>query len=219
MTAPTTAARRYQALAPVTRQTIRAILVHPASMAVKRWLRDLSWRVKGRTLANPPAPAEVRSVLFVCLGNICRSPFAAGLACHLAAQTGPIGVRFASAGIRTSQAERSPAEACRASARYNVDLRTHIPQSITSEMMRAHDAVVVMEGAHLRRLRADFPDLSRRIFLLPLFDACARGAYERYNIEDPFGQSPEAFEACYGRIARALRRWHGVLSGAAAEGK
>lgn len=204
-------AERPQGVASVVYRAIRAVLVHPISIALKRLVRDLTWRVKGCSVVNPPTPPEVKSVLFVCLGNICRSPFAAGLARLLAENAGRSATTFASAGIRTVQAEQSPADACRASAMYRVDLCAHRTQPLTPEMMRFHDAVLVMEASQFWRLQSEYPDLTHRIFLLALFDEQPGGPYERYNIEDPFGRSSEAFEACYSRIARAVRNWSRTL--------
>lgn len=116
-------------------------------------------------------------------------------------------VRCSSAGIRPSQAACSPREACQVSASYGLSLDEHEPQPLTRELMASHDIVFVMEQAQLEQLRAEYPELRERIFLLSLFDDDAGGAYERYNIADPFGQPLTAYEACYERIERAIRSW------------
>jgi len=188
-------------------RAIRAVLIHPAAMRVKHALRDVRWRIKGRGIENPPGPPSVRSVLFVCLGNICRSPFAARLAERIANETGRSWMHFTSAGLRATQASRSPREACRASAAYGIDLGSHEPRALTADLMTAYDAIVVLEASHLAYLREGYPERADRVFLLSLFDDGARGAYERFNIADPFGGPPAAFDECYSRISRALRRW------------
>jgi protein-tyrosine phosphatase len=186
---------------------IRAVLTHPVAMWIKARLRVLSWMARSAGVTNPPVPARVRSVLFVCLGNICRSPFAAKQAARLLAGIGDGQVVCTSAGIRPSQAERSPAAACTAAARFDVALDVHLPQPLTREAIAANDMVIVMEAAQWHLLREAHAPFRDRIFLLSLFDAGARNAYERCNIEDPFGQPVAAFEACYARIDRALRGW------------
>jgi len=173
----------------------------------KALLRNAWWSFKGIGTRNPATPRRVESVLFVCLGNICRSPFGAELAKRLLAEAGRDDVRCASAGIRPSQAARSPREACRVSAAYGLSLDEHEPQPLTRELMASHDVVFVMERAQLERLRAEYPEFRDRVFLLSLFDDEAGSAYERYNIADPFGQPLTAYEACYERIERAIRAW------------
>jgi protein-tyrosine phosphatase len=171
-------------------------------MAVKKPLRDLSWILKGANLRNPPLPEKVGSILFVCLGNICRSPFAEKLVAERVKGIEPR-ISCASAGIRTTQAGRSPAFACEVARTFGVTLDAHRPQTLTRELVDAHDLIVVMEAAHLLTLRASYPNASDRIVLLSLLDSQARPGYDRYNIADPFSRPREAFEACYQRIEHA----------------
>jgi len=185
-------------------RAITVLLTNPVAMALKRPLRDLAWTIKGARLKNPPLPAKVESILFVCLGNICRSPFAAVLAAERLRREGGVRVRCRSAGIRTTQAARSPSAACDVAATYGLSLVDHRPQALTRELMDGHDLIVVMEAAHLLELRTSYPDAAGRVILLSLFDRQALAGYDRYNIADPFSLPHAAFEACYGRIARAL---------------
>jgi protein-tyrosine phosphatase len=175
-------------------------------MMLKRPLRNVVWRVKGGSVQNPVAPALINSALFVCLGNICRSPFAALLADRMMREAGWRGVQCTSAGIRPSQGRRSPDEAVEAAAAYGIRL-DHVPQLLTREMITTHDVTVVMEAAHFERLRHEYPEFRARIVLLSLFDDRAKGAYDRLNIADPFGQPLPVFTECYRRIDMALRRW------------
>jgi protein-tyrosine phosphatase len=187
---------------------------HPAVMAVRRSLRDARWTVRGRNVANPPMPPAVRSLLFVCLGNICRSPFAAHLAARRLAAAGAADVRCASAGIRTTQGAASPAEACSVAESYGCSLRDHRPALLTRELIAAHDLIVVMERGQQTRLCASYPEAAGRIFLLSLFDDQA-GGYARFHIEDPFGGALDRYEACYRRIDRSLSRLIAALPPAA----
>jgi len=178
-------------------------LRHPAFRPLKRVTKDVWWRYKGRSIANPPLPADVRSVLFVCLGNICRSPFAAVLAERRARDWSIGAIRCSSAGIKTRQAAKPPVEAREVAATFGVSLDAHRPRPLTREVAEAHDMIVVMENSQRDLLHTLFPDLRDRIFLLSMFDACAVGT-DRYNIADPFGQPRAAFEVCYLRIERAV---------------
>ena len=185
---------------------ITAMLRHPAAMAIKRRLRDLQWTWRRDVAVNPQLPRQVRSILFVCLGNICRSPFAGELAAHRLAAMGNTTIASRSAGIRTTQAGRSPAEACAAAAAYGIQLDAHVPHQLTRHMMDDADMIVVMEARQFSELRSVYPMHRDRIFLLALLDADAAGAHARYNIVDPFGQPIEAFDSCYRRISRAVDR-------------
>ena len=184
-------------------RTIVRVLKHPAVVRLRRALRDVRWRIKGRSIANPRLPGAVQSVLFVCLGNICRSPFAGLIAAQRFAQAGVPDVRSASAGIRTMQSGRSPQDACTVAASYGLSLDAHRPTMLTRELIDAYDLIVVMESQQLDQLREAYPDATDRIVLLSLFDAGATG-YERYNIADPFQRPLADYETCYRRIDRAV---------------
>jgi protein-tyrosine-phosphatase len=185
-------------------RAITYVLTHPAAMRVKQPVRDLVWRVKGNGVENPAIGEGARSLLFVCLGNICRSPFAARACARVLAAHGVTDVTCESAGIRTTQAARSPQDACEAAARVGVSLDDHVPLQLTRELVEKFDVIVVMEAVQLESLRASYPEAANRIVLLPLFAGDHRGGYARYNIADPFGQPAAAFDACYERIREAL---------------
>ena len=185
---------------------VGAALKHPVVATLKPWIRDAVWRLRGAGTANPELPSRVDSLLFICLGNICRSPFAAHLAARLLVESGHDGIRCSSAGLRPSQAARSTPEACAVATHYGLTLEQHAPQPVTRDLLAAHDVVCVMEWRQLTQLQAAYPAFRDRMFLLSLLDPDAGGAYERYNIADPFGGALSSYEACYSRIDRALRR-------------
>src|SRR6266700_3534397 len=92
--------------------------------APDRLLHPLRRRTASRALRARPWP---RTILVVCHGNICRSPFAAGL---LARALGPAGTRVASAGF-VGPGRPAPAEGSIAAARRGIDLSRHRSQLLT----------------------------------------------------------------------------------------
>lgn len=185
---------------------ITLFLKHPATMAVKRRLADFAWAIKGRRIRNPPLPPVSGSVLFVCKGNICRSPFAARFAARLFEAAGRSDIPCRSAGFSAAAGSRSPAEAVAAADAYGVALDDHEAEALADGMIEEADVVVVFEASHLARLRGAWPEKHGRFVLLPL---CAPGSHrpaDRYNIQDPFGKPRQAYDACYGRIEAALGR-------------
>ena len=71
-------------------------------------------------------------VLFVCAGNICRSPFAEGLAQRRAAERG-LDVEFASAGEIALDGDRCPPDAVAVAKEYGVDLSSHRARRLTAD--------------------------------------------------------------------------------------
>lgn len=188
-------------------RVLTSVLTHPVMKALKRQLKDAWWSVKGRGVINPPLPPEVRSILFVCLGNICRSPFAAVLTEQRLREQGVTGIRCASAGIKIRQGSRVPEAGCDVAEKaYGLSLGEHRPQPLTRELAAGFDLIVVMEAPQLEQLRAEYPQARPRIMLLSLFDVDDVRPHQRYHIDDPYSQSRAVFEASYRRIDRAVMR-------------
>lgn len=175
-------------------------------MVVKALLRNAWWSVRGRALRRPALPAACTSLLFVCKGNICRSPFAAVLATSLLDSHGRH-MTVASAGFDANPGKTCPPLAVEVASARGLRLTDHVPLPLTADLMGRFDLVVVMEVAHLTLLARSHPQFRDRLVLLPLFAKISgtqsRG-YDVYNIRDPYGKSRAAFEACYEHLDRAV---------------
>ena len=121
-------------------------------------------------------------ILFVCHGNICRSPMAECVMADLAAKAGLANVSVASAG--TSDEEygndinpRSREQLDRA----GIPVRPHFAHRMTAREAREADLIVAMDGANVRNLRRMVgPDGQGKIRLLLDF------AGERRDVADPW---------------------------------
>lgn len=184
---------------------IRALLASRPIRLLRRWTRDLQWRAKARRLRNPEPPQPVRSVLFVCKGNICRSPFAEHIARRQARDAGLDHLSFLSAGITANQAAACPLESVEAAQMFEVSLDDHVPTRLSQALVDEVDLVVVMEAEQLDAVARHWPSAAGKLWLLPLLDPAPAGAYERCHLVDPYGQPPEAYRACYMRIERTVR--------------
>jgi len=162
---------------------LTAVLRHPAARAVKAAWRDVRWRLRRPTLPTGDLPPPPLTLVFVCKGNICRSPFAARYAERRLRELAVTGVACRSAGYAPSQAPASPPHAIAAARAYQVDLAAHRPLGLSAGA-GATEVVVVMEASQL--------------------DILAGTGYRRDNIEDPFGQPLPAFERCYAQTAAAV---------------
>lgn len=168
-----------------------------------RLLHPLRRRIWTRRLAARGLPS---SVLFICHGNICRSPYAAGAFLRALPDSERDRVEVSSAGF-IGPGRGSPPTALRVAERRGVDLTAHRSRLVSAKAVERTDLVVVMDTTQrrkiLRRCRID----ADRVLLLGDLDP---EPIERRAIRDPVERGETVFEASYGRIDRCI----GVMLGA-----
>ena len=139
--------------------------------------------------------AEARSLLFVCLGNICRSPFAE----HLAREHLDGDRDLVSAGSYPVPGRRAPAEAIAAARPFGVDLGAHRSRVLSREMLEQADAVYVFDHANRRAVASEQPRSPQRVHWLG-----ALSDDGPLPISDPFGGPASEYELVYRQIAEAI---------------
>jgi protein-tyrosine-phosphatase/predicted ATP-grasp superfamily ATP-dependent carboligase len=179
---------------------LRGIVAHYGGAITGRLTRRLADTGLARRGAERRALAawrDARSVLFVCKGNICRSPFAEVYARSVDAS----GRRYASSGFYPIAARPSPDTAIASATHFGIDLAPHRSSIIDDAIVAGSDAIFVFEHAHVRQIVERFPASRQRVHLLGALDRSAG-----VEILDPYSHSESVFRACYGRIQRALDR-------------
>jgi protein-tyrosine phosphatase len=144
-------------------------------------------------------------VLFVCLGNICRSPLAEGVFRHVVEEAG-LGDRFVidSAGTSAFHTGDAPDPRTSEVARRRGLTLEHSARQIQPEDLEAFDYVLAMDGSNLakvQRLRERLPG-GAEVRLLRSFDAAADGDLE---VPDPYFGGPDGFEDVHDMVERACR--------------
>lgn len=153
-------------------------------------------------------------LLFVCLGNICRSPTAEGVMRELLRRERVDGVEVDSAGTGAWHVGEPPdARATEAADRRGIELSGTARQVTTADFGR-FDLLLAMDRENLRVLRRLAPDeqARSRVRLLREFDPAAEGRAE-LDVPDPYYGGARGFDevldmvqaACAGLLAQ-LRR-------------
>lgn len=167
----------------------------------------LYWRCMGKRIQNPPILLFPKSILFICKGNICRSPYAGEYLQKIGRERNLGGIRSSSAGLLVRVSIPSPDLAIRVAMTLGVELEDHRSKPVTADMVENTDMIFTMEHRQAEIMRKSFPDHVRKIFLLPLFDTKPPQAGDyafRYNITDPYGGSEKDFLECFRRIERSI---------------
>jgi protein-tyrosine-phosphatase len=160
-------------------------------------LRRARARGSLRKALNNVAGGNVR-VVFVCQGNICRSPFAeAMLRTRLSAQSGSVTV--ASFGMLPRPGRATPAVGIMAAAAKGIDLRTHRSAHLSRAQAEAATVIFVFDDINRRAILDRYPDLRVPIFQIGDFAARPIG-----RIDDPIDGDHAVYAATYDAIEASV---------------
>ena len=142
-------------------------------------------------------------VLFVCMGNICRSPTAEGVFRHLAEQAGLAGqLEIDSAGTHAYHAGEPPDHRARAAAeRRGMSLDGIVARRVSEEDFERFDYLIAMDEDNLERLRAEAPAHHHdklRLFL-------EFGSSGEREVPDPYYGGSAGFERVLDLVEEASR--------------
>ena len=142
-------------------------------------------------------------VLFVCTGNICRSPTAEGVARVMAQRQGLTDAfEFDSAGTHDYHVGDPPdPRTVAAAARRGYDLSRLRARLVTSTDYAEFDHIFAMDSDHLRLMRSHCPPAHQH--KLALFMS---GAIQGADVPDPYYEGPEAFELVLDLVEQASTR-------------
>lgn len=136
---------------------------------------------------------DMYRVLFVCMGNICRSPTAEGVLKHLAAERAPgVALEVDSAGTHDYHVGEPPdPRAIAAAARRGIDLRGLRARRVEDADFERFDLIVAMDRLNREVLRARSPiEFHERIRLFMEFAGDDRDE----DVPDPYYGGPLGFE-------------------------
>jgi protein-tyrosine-phosphatase len=180
-----------------------------ACRALERRDRSTYWRLRLlRALRMRPSelgrtPAAIRSILFVCRGNIIRSPMAAALLRQSVSVLTPSDISIASAGLHACPGQGADARAITVAKDFGVSLDEHRAQPLTDELVQRADMILVMDTLNEAELLGRYPEAESKVFMLGAWAAGRQP--DRIEILDPYDGGEADIRQCYERLQSHIR--------------
>ena len=160
----------------------------------------------------------MKTILFICTGNVCRSPMAEALFRHAIKGRGEF--RAISAGIGAMDGQPPTPHSVRAMRELGVDISGQRSRMLTTELVRSADIILGMTHGHVDTIALLYPAAAEKTFLLREFDETLE-PYEK-DISDPIGSPYEIYVECRDQIEQGIAsllkfmEQHNFLTGAPA---
>jgi glycine hydroxymethyltransferase len=142
----------------------------------------------------------MKTILFICTGNVCRSPMAEALFRHVVRGRGEF--RVVSAGIGAVDGQPPTLHSVRAMRELGVDISGQRSRMLTGDLVRAADIILGMTHGHVDTVALMYPKLAEKTFLLREFDETLE-PYEK-DISDPIGSPYEIYVECRDQIEQGI---------------
>ena len=169
---------------------------HGTERGYVRYLLSLFDHYTGRIdNYNQIKPQRVKRVVFVCLGNICRSAYA-----HHYAIKHDLGMPVVSLGLSTNTGSPANEVAIETATKRGVDLTTHIATDLTDFDVQEGDLFLVMEirqANKLSGLLSDYKD-----FQVALLGSYCQPIHP--HLHDPYSLNKDYFNHCFTLIENAV---------------
>jgi protein-tyrosine phosphatase len=157
-------------------------------------------------MSEPTEPSPARGVLFVCLGNICRSPLAEGVFAHLVREAGlEARYRVDSAGTGSWHVGEPPdPRSAKVAREHGIRLRG-VARQVDPDDFHSFDRILAMDRENLKDLRrlASEGGGTAALALLREFDPEAAGDLA---VPDPYYGGPDGFEEVFQMVTRSCAR-------------
>lgn len=142
-------------------------------------------------------------LLFVCTGNICRSPMAEVYAQAAGVERGRI-IEARSGGVLGIIDKPADPLAVKVMGEINIDLEGHRSSGVTDEMMDWARYVLVMELHHAIKVRERFPAHEDKVLVLANFGGMR-------EVKDPIGGWRWKFRRCRADVIRCVDNFLNTL--------
>jgi glycine hydroxymethyltransferase len=142
----------------------------------------------------------MKTILFICTGNVCRSPMAEAL--FRRAVDGRGDFRVLSAGLGAVDGQPPTAHSVSAMRELGMDISAQRSRALTTNLLQQADYVFGMTHSHVDTIALLYPAAAEKTFLLCEFDE-ALEPFEK-DISDPIGSSYDVYVHCREQIEQGI---------------
>lgn len=151
----------------------------------------------------------IKTILFVCTGNTCRSAMAEGIFKKMLKGRTKDYIKFniISAGISALPGMSPTPEAISVMFEHGIDISQHHAQELQEELIKKADLILVMTNEHKEYIHKEFIFAQSKTFLLKKFTLNNRSESNQnnernYEIIDPIGRKIEFYRI----VAKELKK-------------
>src|SRR3974390_3203989 len=142
----------------------------------------------------------MKTVLFICTGNVCRSPMAEGIFRAAVRDRGDY--RVISAGLGAADGQPPSPYAVQAVKELGIDISGQRSRMLTPELVQQADYIFGMTHSHVDTVMLLYPHAAEKTFLLREFDETL-DTFEK-DISDPIGGSYQVYANCRDQIEQGI---------------
>ncbi|OBY72555.1 low molecular weight protein-tyrosine-phosphatase [Acinetobacter gyllenbergii] len=141
---------------------------------------------------------DIKTILVVCVGNICRSPMAE----YLLKQQHPE-LQIESAGISGLIGHAADDKAQLCMQRLNIDMSLHIAKRLNAELLKQADLILVMSNNQQKHIEQTWPFAKGKVFRL--------GHWQNKNVPDPYQHDQVFFDNTCQLIQQCVTDWKNYI--------